>query len=157
MVSGSLAVQLVWLFVLALPVATIAWTITHEEIFREPRDWAAARSRTAPSVLARKFYYICTCEYCFSHYVGAGFIALTQFQLLLADWRGYLIAWFAVVAVANLYLSLYGRLRVDIKSEGLEAKVKEKDLAIKARVVPDPPAESWAFGSTARSIWHMYR
>ena len=79
---------------------------------------------------------------CFSHYVAAGFIALTQFQLLLPDWRGYLIAWFAVVAVGNMYMSLYGRLRVDIKSEGLEAKVKEKDLAIKAQVVPDPPAES---------------
>jgi hypothetical protein len=141
MVPGSLPVQVVWLFVLALPVATVAWTITHEEIFREPRDWAAGRSRTAPSVVARKFYYMCTCEYCFSHYVAAGVVALTEFQLLLADWRGYLIAWLAVVAVANLYLSLYGRLRVDIKSEGLEAKVKEKDLAIKARVVPDAPSE----------------
>jgi len=146
MVPGSLTAQVVWLFVLALPVATIAWTITHEEIFREPREWAAGRSRTAPSVLARKFYYMCTCEYCFSHYVAAGFIALAQFPLLLADWRGYLIAWFAVVAVANVYLSLYGRLRVDIKSEGLEAKVKEleakvkeKDLAIKSRIVPDGP------------------
>jgi hypothetical protein len=142
MVPTSLPAQLAWLVVLALPVATIAWTITHEEIFREPREWAADRSRTAPSVLARKFYYICTCEYCFSHYVAAGFVALTQFHLLLGGWRGYLIAWFAVVAVANLYRSLYGRLRVDIKSEGLEAKVKEKDLAIKTRVVPDPPQES---------------
>ena len=46
-----------------------------------------------------------------------------------------------MVAVANLYMSLYGRLRVDIKSEGLEAKVKEQDLAIKAQAVPDPPQE----------------
>ena len=134
--------QLTWLFVLALPVASIAWTITHEEIFREPREWAENRSRTAASLLARKFYYVCTCEYCFSHYVAAGFIALTQFQLLLADWRGYLVAWFAVVAVANLYMSLFGRLRVDIKSEGLEAKVKEQEIAIKAPIVPDPPPES---------------
>jgi hypothetical protein len=134
-----LTVQMAWLFVLALPVASIAWTVTHEEIFREPRDWAAGRSRTAESYLERKFFYICTCEYCFSHYVAAAIVALTQFRLLLADWRGYAIAWLAVVAVANLYMSLFGRLRVDIKSEGLEAKVKEKDLAIKARVVPDPP------------------
>ena len=137
-----LTVQVAWLFILALPVASIAWTVTHEEIFREPREWAAGRSRTASSYLERKLFYICTCEYCFSHYVAAAFIALTRFQLLLVDWRGYAIAWFAVVAVANLYMSLYGRLRVDIKSEGLEAKVKEKDLAIKARVVPDPPAET---------------
>jgi len=141
MVPSSLLAQVVWLFVLALPVASIAWTITHEEIFREPREWAADRSRTAASLLARKFYYICTCEYCFSHYVAAGFIGVTGFQLLIGGWRGYAIAWFAVVAVANLYMSLYSRLRVDIKSEGLEAKVKEKDLAIKARVVPDPPSD----------------
>jgi hypothetical protein len=139
--TAPLLTQLTWLFVLALPVATIAWTITHEEIFREPREWAANRSRTAPSVLARKFYYVCTCEYCFSHYVAAGFVAVMQFQLLVTDWRGYLIAWFAVVAVANLYMSLYGRLRVDIKSEGLEAKVKEQEIAIKAQAVPDPPPE----------------
>jgi hypothetical protein len=140
--TTSLAVQLTWLFVLALPVATIAWTVTHEEIFREPREWAAGRSRTAASVLARKFYYICTCEYCFSHYVAAAFIALTNFQLLLGDWRGYLIAWFAVVAVANLYMSLFGRLRVDIKSEGLEAKVKELEIELKAQAVPDQSQES---------------
>jgi hypothetical protein len=139
MFPTSLPAQLAWLCILALPVASIAWTITHEEIFREPREWAADRSRTASSVLARKLYYICTCEYCFSHYVAAAFIALTEFRLLLPDWRGYLIAWFAVVAVANLYMSFYGRLRVDIKSEGLEAKVKEQDLAIKAQAVPDAP------------------
>jgi hypothetical protein len=141
MVPSSLSSQVVWLFVLALPVASIAWTITHEEIFREPREWAEHRSRTAASLLARKVYYICTCEYCFSHYVAALVIALTGFRLLLDDWRGYAIAWFAVVAVANLYMSLYGRLRVDIKSEGLEAKVKEQEIAIKAQVVPDPPPQ----------------
>ena len=129
MLPGPLMVQIVWLFVLALPVATIAWTVTHEEILREPRDWAARRSRQGRSVLTRKFFYICTCEYCFSHYVAAAFVALTTFRLLLDDWRGYLIAWFAVVAVANLYISLYGRLRIDIKSERLEAEVKEQDLA----------------------------
>lgn len=131
MVPSSLSAQVVWLFVLALPVASIAWTVTHEEIFREPRDWAADRSRTAASLLARKFYYVSTCEYCFSHYVAAAFIALTRYRLLLDDWRGYVIAWFAVVAVANLYMSLYGRLRVDIKAEGLEVKVKEHEVKVK--------------------------
>jgi hypothetical protein len=93
-----------------------------------------------PVALTRKFFYICTCEYCFSHYVAAGVVAVTAFRLLLDDWRGYVIAWFAVVAVANLYMSLYSRLRVDIKSEGLEAKVKEQDLAIKAQVAGSRPA-----------------
>jgi hypothetical protein len=127
---APLVTQVIWLFILALPVATIAWTVTHEEIFREPREWAARRSREGRTVLARKFFYICTCEYCFSHYVAAGVVAFANFRLLiLDDWRGYVLAGFAVVAVANLYISLYGRLRVDIKSEGLEAKVKEQELA----------------------------
>ena len=133
--------QIVGLFVLAIPIACVAWTVTHEEIFREPRDWAERRSRESPSALTRKFFYVCTCEYCFSHYVAAAVVALTAFRLLLEDWRGYVIAWFAVVAVANLYMSLYSRLRVDIKSEGLEAKVKEQDLAIKAQVAGEPPGE----------------
>jgi len=34
----SIVLQLVWLFVLAIPIASIAWTITHEEIFRETRE-----------------------------------------------------------------------------------------------------------------------
>ena len=122
--------SLIWLFVLALPVATIAWTVTHDEIFREPREWAADRSRNAATLLARKLFYICTCEYCFSHYVAAGFVLMTGFRLLLGDWRGVVIAWLAVVAVANLYMSLYGRLRVDIRSERLEVAVKEQDLGI---------------------------
>ena len=127
-----LQAQLIWLAVLALPVATIAWTVTHEDLFKEPRDWAVRRSRDGQSYAARKFFYICTCEYCFSHDVAAGFVWLTGFRLLLLeDWRGYLVAWFALVAVANLYISFYGRLRVDIKSERLEAEVKEQELAEK--------------------------
>jgi hypothetical protein len=132
MESAPLTTQVIWLIVLALPVATIAWTVTHEEIFKEPREWAERRSREGKSYLARKFFYICTCEYCFSHYVAAGAVALTDFRLLiLDDWRGYVIAGFALVAVANLYISFYGRLRVDIKSERLEAEVKEQELAEK--------------------------
>jgi hypothetical protein len=30
--------QLVMLFVLPIPIASIAWTVTHEELFREFRD-----------------------------------------------------------------------------------------------------------------------
>jgi hypothetical protein len=39
---------------------------------------------------------------------------------LLEDWRGYLIAGFALVWVANQYMSIYGRLRLDIKRERVE-------------------------------------
>lgn len=112
--------SLVALFVIAIPVACIAWTVTHEEIFREPREWCAARSKSASHLLVRKFYYVFTCEYCFSHYVAAVVLAVTRYQLLFDDWRGYMIAWFSLVWIANIYMSLFSRLRLDIKHEKIE-------------------------------------
>jgi hypothetical protein len=124
----SLGMQLATLFILAIPVASIAWTITHEEIFREPRDWCVRKSREARSLLARKFFYVFTCEYCFSHYVALGALALTGFHLLLPDWRGSVIAWFALVWIANVYMSLFGRLRLDITHERHEIAAVQKAL-----------------------------
>ncbi|HEX3130180.1 MAG TPA: hypothetical protein VH394_22790 [Thermoanaerobaculia bacterium] len=126
--SSEWGLQLVWLFTLALPVACVAWTVTHEEVFREPREYCAKRSEEAKSLLVRKFFYLFTCEYCFSHWVTFFFLFLTRYKLLLDDWRGYIISAFAVVAVANLYISSFGRLRQEVKSEKLEAKTKEKVL-----------------------------
>jgi hypothetical protein len=119
------------LFVLALPVAAITWTVTHEEVFREPREWCAASSHRCRTLVARKFFFLFTCEYCFSHYVAAGVLVITRFRLLYGDWRGYLIAGFALVWIANLYMSLFGRLRLEIRDERAEA---EKDESI-ARAV----------------------
>jgi len=122
----SLALQVATLFVLAIPVACVAWTVTHEEVFREPREFCVERSQRRRRWWERKFFYLFTCEYCFSHYVAIFFLLVTRFQLLYEGWRGYLIAWFALVWVANQYMSLYGRLRLDIKSERLETDIKEK-------------------------------
>ena len=130
--NGPFVPQLVWLFVLALPVATVAWTVTHEEIFREAREYFTSQTHRG-HVLRRKFFYMWTCEYCFSHYVTAFFLWLTGYHLLLADWRGYLIAFFAVTAVANVYMSLFARVRVDIKSERLDIAVKEEAMGEKEK------------------------
>ena len=120
--------QLAWLFVLSLPVASVTWTVTHEEIFRELRDDCATRSRTCRRLVQRKFFYVFTCEYCFSHYVSLAFVVLTDYRLLLDDWRGLGIAWLSVVGLANVYMSLFARVRVDIKAERLDIAAKEKDL-----------------------------
>src|SRR5689334_7073488 len=120
-----LGMQIVWLFILAVPVACIAWTVTHEEVFREPRDYCVDKSQSCRRWVTRKFFYPFTCEYCFSHYVAAFFLIITRFHLLYEDWRGYLIAGFALVWVANQYMSLYGRLRLDIKRERVEIKQVE--------------------------------
>jgi hypothetical protein len=121
-----LTLQLVELFVLAIPIACIAWTVTHEEVFREPREYCWRRSRDCRRWYERKFFYLFTCEYCFSHYIAALFIVIARFQLLLPGWRGYLIALFALVWIANQYMSIYDRLRLDIKSERIEGKIKEE-------------------------------
>jgi hypothetical protein len=60
--------------------------------------------------------------------VTAGAIILTGYKLLLSDWRGYIIAGFALVWIANIYMSLYNMVRVTIKEENLETKLEEKQL-----------------------------
>lgn len=118
--------QLFYLFMLAIPIACIAWTVTHEEVFREPREFCLRQSQNGSRWYRRKFFYLFTCEYCFSHYVAAGFLVITRFKLLYPDWRGYLVALFALVWIANQYMSLYNRLRLDIKTERLESEIKEE-------------------------------
>lgn len=125
---APLPVQLAWLLFLALPIACVAWTVTHEELFREPRDFCVAKSESSRHWYARKFYYMLACEYCFSHYVTVGFLALTGFHLLLDDWRGFLIAGFALVWMANIYMGIFGRLRLGIKHERVDIEMKEKVL-----------------------------
>ena len=122
-----LGLQIVWLFILALPVASVSWTATHEELLHEPREYCRRRSQRSRGYIVRKIFYVFTCEYCLSHYVAAIFLIITRFKLLYVDWRGYMIAWFALVWVANFYMSLFGRLRLDIRRERVEIEEIEKD------------------------------
>lgn len=122
----ALRFQIIELFLLAIPVACVAWTVTHEEVFREPREYCKRRSQDCRRWYERKFFYLFTCEYCFSHYIAAVFLIITRFKLLYADWRGYLVALFALVWIANQYMSIYDRLRLDIKTERIEGEIKEE-------------------------------
>jgi hypothetical protein len=142
--------QIVWLFVLAIPVGCVAWTVTHEEVFREPRDFCKRCSEDCRSVAARKFFYLFTCEYCFSHYVTALFLVITHFKLLFDDWRGYLLSFFATVFVANIYMSLYSRLRVDIRSEKAAADLKETEKRVKETVADGGDGASAPTGVRSR-------
>jgi hypothetical protein len=121
-------VQLDVLFLLPLAIACIAWTVTHEEIFKEPREYCVTWSKKSKKLLSRKFFYVYTCEYCFSHYVTIFFLIITKYKLLFDDWRGYIIAGFALVWISNIYMSLYGFVRVGLKNEKIEADIKEKEL-----------------------------
>lgn len=125
----ALRFQILELFLLAIPIACVAWTVTHEEVFREPREFCVRRSQNCRRWYERKFFYLFTCEYCFSHYIAAAFLIVTRFKLLFPDWRGYLIAFFSLVWIANQYMSVYNRLRLDIKTERLEGEIKEEVAA----------------------------
>lgn len=120
--------QILWLFILAIPIACISWTVTHEEVFREVRDKFVAKSIRGKTLFIRKFYYLLTCEYCFSHYVTIFFLIVTRYTLMFDGWRGYLIAGFALVWVANVYMSLYGFIRIDLKKEKIITRKEEKEM-----------------------------
>jgi hypothetical protein len=117
--------QVVLLLVLPISIASISWTVTHEDVFREPRDWCAAKSKSCRSLFSRKIFYLFTCEYCFSHYVAAFFLFMTRYKLLFDDWRGYFIAEFSLVWLANVYMSFFGRLRLEIREDRMQIVAAE--------------------------------
>ena len=128
MTTGELEIQIIELMLIALAVASISWTITHEELLREPRQFCERCSREAPRLIQRKLFYVFTCEYCLSHWISLLFVAITHFRLIYTDWRGYLLSLFALVWIANQYMSIFGRLRLDIKRERVEIKGVEQEV-----------------------------
>lgn len=136
--------QLLWLFVLAAPIACVAWTVTHEDVLKEFHEYCLRKSERCPRLYQRKFFYLFTCEYCFSHYVAAAAVLVTGYRLLLADWRGAILAWFTLVWIANVYMSLFGRLRLDIKREHVEIKLEEQASERDEEVEAATPASASA-------------
>jgi hypothetical protein len=47
---------------------------------------------------------------------------------LLPDWRGYILAGFALVWIANIYMSLYAMIRIDLKKERILIKKEESEM-----------------------------
>ena len=126
LLDQPLSHQFSTLLLLSLAISCVSWTITHEEIFREPREFCKDRSQNCKQLYLRKFFYLFTCEYCFSHYVTALFLIFTQFQMLYTGWRGFVISEFALVWIANIYMSAYNRLRLEIKAENLSIAEQTK-------------------------------
>ena len=119
-----LTVQVLVLLVLSGVVACVAWTVTHEEVFREPREFCVGKSKTSKNAFVRKFFYLFTCEYCFSHYVAGGIILGTSYRLLMPDWRGAIVAWFTLVWIANFQMSAFARIRLEVKLDRIEIDLK---------------------------------
>lgn len=127
--SFGFGTQIFWLVILSIVVASISWTVTQEKIFEEWREAAKDRSEKANNILVRKFFYVWICEYCFSHWVTILVLLVTNFRLLMDDWRGYVAAFFVLPLVANFWMSIYRRLRVEIKKENAiaEQTIKENE------------------------------
>jgi hypothetical protein len=130
----TLLQQVLWLLVLALPIASIAWTVTHEEVFRESRDYCIRRSKESRTLVCRKFFYLFTCEYCFSHWVTALFLIITRYKLLYTDWRGYLVSLFALVYVSNFYIGLFGHVKLEVKKDRAEIAAIEAEVDDRQRI-----------------------
>lgn len=124
----TLYLQILWLFILSIPIACVSWTITQEQIFKEPRELCERKSKSCKTLFSQKFFYLFTCEYCFSHYVTLFFIFITDYKLLLNDWRGYVIALFSLVWIANIYISVFAIIRQNIKKKKTVIKVLEKKI-----------------------------
>lgn len=125
----TIASQLFALFILAIPIASITWTVTHEEVAREFRETCEGKSQSCRRLYQRKFFFLFTCEFCLSHYVTAVVLLITRFQLLYPDWRGYLVSGFSLVGMANVYMSLFARTRLDVKRERVEIDQVESGRA----------------------------
>lgn len=116
------------MFVIPVVVACVARTVCDEEIFREIREFLQERSKTHPKWYVRKVCYMPTCEYCFSHYVTLVVLLFTHHKLLYDGFLGYLVSFFVTVFLANIYMSLYARVRVSITAVKTEAKVMENGI-----------------------------
>lgn len=124
----DISTQIFWLVILSMVVASIAWTVTQEEIFREPREYCADKSKNCENIFQRKFFYVFTCEYCFSHWITLLILVFTQYRILLDDWRGFVLAFFLLPWLANQWMSIYRRLRVGIKHEDVLAEKAKEEL-----------------------------
>src|SRR4051812_12369004 len=99
------------LAILAAVVACVSWTVTQEEVFREPLELCKRLSLSCRLASLRNFFYLFPCEYCFSHYVAALVVLISGYRLHSAGGFGAVVAWLSLVWTANIYMSLFRLLR----------------------------------------------
>src|SRR5437868_5249614 len=83
----SLGTQVVWLFVMALAVASVAGTVTHEEVFRERREYGAKQGRKPPILPRRRSSYCLPCNSVFGPSVAAFFLRFPGTKFFFKTWR----------------------------------------------------------------------
>lgn len=103
-------------------------------VFRKPRQFYQRECVQARSLVRRRVLL----SFIFSRvniasviYVAGLILIITRYKLLFPDWRGYLVASFSLVCMANQHMSAHNRLRLDIKHEQLEIKAEEAQVGQK--------------------------
>jgi len=115
----DLTTNVLFLFILAMPIASIAWTVTHEEVVGEFRDYCIVESKT--TTLPQFFLSLPAINFC---------IQAEAPKREPSGWRGHLIAGFSLVSIANMYMGIFGGIRLDIRKERAEIAVDEGSLAV---------------------------
>ncbi|HWR53167.1 MAG TPA: hypothetical protein VN428_18815, partial [Bryobacteraceae bacterium] len=59
------------------------------------------------------------------------FLFITHYKLLYDDWRGYLIAFFSLPYVANIYMGLFAQTKLEATKDRFGAKVIQHEAEIK--------------------------
>ena len=125
---------------LALSIGVISWIIAKEEIFRPIRDpckkftegeyfflkkihspwyyYVPFTPLIIAEAICRKLAYIPTCEFCTSVWVTAFFLwKVTSLRIGEGYYPALLVTEFALVGLANLFMNLYSRIRVEITKD----------------------------------------
>ena len=132
----------------ALPVACVAWTLTHEEIFRdlwescgefakehkEKLDYLRRNRKTAvysrrkalKHWLGHKVCFLFTCEFCVSVWVTILLLLVSDFRVQYNGLLGFLVTGFGVVMAANLMMTRYQLWRVEIRKDRAVADKTQK-------------------------------
>jgi hypothetical protein len=71
--------------------------------------------------------------------VTAIFLFITRYKLLFDDWRGYLVAGFSLVWLANVYMSFFARLRLEIREDRMEIAAAESRERAEDRTAQNDP------------------
>jgi hypothetical protein len=59
-------------------------------------------------------------------------LIFSDYQLLFQGWRGYVIAGFALVWIANVYMSLFALTRAELKKDNAEIREMDERSSKKA-------------------------
>jgi len=103
--------ELMMLAMLAIPAAFAAWTITQEEIFQDFREWLETACKDRCYV-AKKLAFLPTCYFCTGTWTGFFFLMLCPMKFVSQGIQGYLLAWFTLAAIEQVYLTSFHILRV---------------------------------------------